>query len=171
MKGRVLVAGFSTRHVAQSAASAGYEVCAVDHFCDQDLFWYTTDQEKFSEIADLPDAIQEICRRHTFDFFIVTSGAEDLCIPLPLCGTPKDKVARFLDKLDTQHFFENQKVPVPRLLAEGAYPAMIKPRRGAGGWRNAIVRDSDGVSAWENLNPGIPFILQEIVEGIPASVC
>ena len=37
VKGRILVAGFATRHVAQSAALAGYEVCAVDHFCDQDL--------------------------------------------------------------------------------------------------------------------------------------
>ena len=56
-------------------------------------------------------------------------------------------------------------------MDEGDYPAMIKPRRGAGGWRNAIVRDSAGLSAWENLNPGIPYIRQEIVEGIPASVC
>jgi predicted ATP-grasp superfamily ATP-dependent carboligase len=171
VKGRVLVAGFSTRHVAQSAACAGYEVCAVDHFCDQDLSWYTTDREKFSELADLPEAIQEICRRHTFDFFIVTSGAEDLSLPIPLCGTPKDKVARFLDKLDIQHFFEDLRVPVPRLLAGGEYPSMIKPRRGAGGWRNAIVRDSAGLTAWENLNPGISYIHQEIVEGIPASVC
>jgi hypothetical protein len=171
VKGRVLVAGFSTRHVAQSAACAGYEVCAVDHFCDQDLSWYTTDREKFSELADLPEAIQEICRRHTFDLVIVTSGAEDLFIPLPLCGTPQDKVARFLDKLDIQHFFEALTVPVPRLLYEGEYPAMIKPRRGAGGWRNAIVQDGAGLSAWENLNPGIPFIRQEIVDGIPASVC
>jgi predicted ATP-grasp superfamily ATP-dependent carboligase len=171
VRGRVLVAGFSTRHVAQSAACAGYEVCAIDHFCDQDLSWYTTDREKFSELSDLPDAIHDICRRHTFDLVIVTSGAEDLFIPLPLCGTPKDKVARFLDKLDIQHFFEALPVPVPRLLAEGEYPAMIKPRRGSGGWRNAIVRDSAGLSAWENLNPALPYIRQEIVEGIPASVC
>jgi predicted ATP-grasp superfamily ATP-dependent carboligase len=171
VKGRVLVAGFSTRHVAQSAASAGYEVCAVDHFCDQDLSWYTTDREKFSELADLPDAVHRICRRHTFDLVIVTSGAEDICIPLPLCGTPQGKVARFLDKLDIQHFFESLAIPVPRLMDEGDYPAMIKPRRGAGGWRNAIVRDRAGLSAWENLNPGIPYIRQEIVEGIPASVC
>jgi predicted ATP-grasp superfamily ATP-dependent carboligase len=157
--------------VAQSAACAGYEVCAVDHFCDQDLSWYTTDREKFSELADLPDAVHQICRRHTFDFVIVTSGAEDLGIPLPLCGTPHGNVARFLDKLDIQHFFESLGVPVPRLMDKGDYPAMIKPRRGAGGWRNAIVRDSAGLSAWENLNTGIPFIRQEIVEGIPASVC
>ena len=171
MKGRVLVAGFSTRHVAQSAACAGYEVCAVDHFCDQDLSWYTKDRQRFSELADLPDAIHEICQRNTFDLIIVTSGAEDLCIPFPLCGTPQEKVARFLDKLDIQHFFETLKVPVPRLLSEEEYPAMIKPRRGAGGWRNAIVRDRAGFAAWENLNPGIPFVRQEIVEGIPASVC
>ncbi len=171
MKGRVLVAGFSTRHVAQSAALAGYEVCAIDHFCDQDLSWYTADREKFIEISEIPDAIYRICQRHTFDLFIVTSGAEDLSIALPLCGTPKDKVARFLDKLDIQHFFEAISVPVPRLLANGEYPAMIKPRKGAGGWRNAIVLDRTGLSAWENLNPGIPYIRQEIIEGIPASVC
>ena len=171
MSGRVLVAGFSTRHVAQSAARAGYVVCAIDHFCDQDLSWYTKDQEKFSELDDLPDAIHDMCQRHTFDFFIPTSGAEDLSIPIQLCGTPKEKVFRFLDKQDIQHFFESIPVPAPRLMAEGEYPAMIKPRRGAGGWRNAIVRDDSGLSAWENLNPGIPFIQQEIVEGVPASVC
>ena len=170
MKGRVLVAGFSTRHVAQSAACAGYEVCAVDHFCDQDLSWYTTDREKFSDLADLPDAIHQICRRHTFDFVVVTSGAEDLYPPSALRDT-QDKIGRFLDKLDIQHFFEPLGVPVPRLMAEGEYPAMVKPRRGAGGWRNAIVRDRTGLSAWEDLYPGIPFIRQEIVEGIPASVC
>jgi predicted ATP-grasp superfamily ATP-dependent carboligase len=171
VKGRVLVAGFATRHVVQSAACAGYEVCAVDHFCDQDLTWNTIDREKFSDLADLPDAIHTICQRHTFDHLVVTSGAEDLPTVLPLCGTPKDKIARFLDKLDIQHFFEALNVPVPRLLTAGEYPAMVKPRRGAGGWRNAIVRDEAGLSAWENLYPGIPTIRQEPVEGVPASVC
>ena len=74
MKGRVLVVGFSTRHVAKSAARAGYEVCAVDHFCDQDLSWYTSDREKFEDLADLPKATERICRRHTFDLLVVTSG-------------------------------------------------------------------------------------------------
>jgi uncharacterized protein len=171
VKGRVLVAGFSTRHVARSAAGAGYEVCAVDHFCDQDLSWYTSDREKFEELSDIPDAIERLCRRHRFDLFIPTSGAEDLPVPLPLCGTPRDTVRRFLDKLDTQHFFEETDVPVPRLMSLGKYPVMIKPRRGAGGWRNTIVGDSAGIAAWENEYPGIPYISQEIVEGIPASVC
>jgi len=171
VKGNVLVAGFATRHVVQSAARAGYEVCAVDHFCDQDLFWNTIDREKFCDLADLPDAIHTICRRHTFDHFVVTSGAEELPTVLPLCGTPKDKIARFMDKLDIQHFFKANNVPVPRLLAAGEYPAMVKPRRGAGGWRNTIVRDAAGLSAWENQYPGTPFICQEPVPGVAASVC
>src|SRR5512139_3217760 len=107
MNGRVLVAGFSTRHVAQSAQRAGYEVYAVDHFCDQDLSWYTKEREKFDDLADLPDAINKLSRHHRFDLFVATSGAEDLTAPLPLCGTPKDKIGRFLDKLDIQHFFED----------------------------------------------------------------
>jgi uncharacterized protein len=171
VKGRVLVVGFSTRHVVESATRAGYEVCAVDHFCDQDLCWNTLDREKFEDLADLPDAVDRICGRHTFDFLVVTSGAEDLSTPVSLCGTPKEKIGRFLDKLETQYFFEHLKVPVPRLLADGIYPAMVKPRRGAGGWRNAIVTDKKGLISWEALYPATPFIRQEIIEGVPASVC
>jgi uncharacterized protein len=169
VKGRVLVAGFATRHVVQSAFRAGYEVHAVDHFCDQDLSWYTKDREKFEDLDDLPDAINRIATRHKFDIFVVTSGAEDLPTTMPLCGTSPDKVARFLDKLEIQRFFEEIMIPVPRIV-EGEYPAMIKPRKGAGGWRNGIVRNSDELSAWEKLYPDVPFILQEFVPGVPASV-
>jgi hypothetical protein len=171
VKGRVLVAGFATRHVAQSAHQAGYEVCAVDHFCDQDLSWYTKDREKFSELEDLPGAIDRICRRHRFDFFVPTSGAEILPPPVPLLGTPAESIARFLDKLDTQHFFESLGVPVPRLMPEGEYPAMVKPRTGAGGWRNAVIGSDAEMDAWRALYEDIPPIRQEVIGGIPASVC
>jgi predicted ATP-grasp superfamily ATP-dependent carboligase len=171
VKGRVLVAGFATRHVVQSAFHAGYEVCAVDHFCDQDLFWYTKDRIKFEDLADLPDAVDKMCRRHAFDILIVTSGAEELPCSIPLFGTPRKKVARFLDKLDIQHFFNANAVTVPRLLDHGVFPAMIKPRRGSGGWRNAIVKTAAEQKAWERLNPDIEYIRQEMITGIPASVC
>ena len=170
MKGRVLVAGFATRHVAQSAFRADYEVCAVDHFCDQDLSWYTSDREKFEDLADLPDAIDRIAGRHAFDFLVVTSGAEDMPTVLPLCGTPRGRITRFLDKLDIQHFFESLPVPAPRLLANGEFPVMVKPRRGAGGWRNAVIHDPTALADWETLYPSVPYIRQELVSGIPASV-
>jgi len=171
MKGRVLIAGFATRHVAQSAHHAGYEVCAVDHFCDQDLAWYTKDREKFEDLTDLPDAIERICRRHTFDLFVPTSGAEDLAPPLPLCGTQPDTLAKFLDKLDTQHFFQQNNIVIPRALPEDQYPVMVKPRRGAGGWRNAVIENKEAMTVWESVYLDVPYIRQEIVEGIPASVC
>ena len=42
---------------------------------------------------------------------------------------------------------------------------MVKPRRGAGGWRNAVVRDETGCEAWESLYPDVPFIRQELAAG------
>ena len=171
MKGRVLVAGFATRHVAQSAALAGYEVCAIDHFCDQDLSWYTRDRIRFEELRDLPDAIVSMCDRYSFDFGVATSGAENLTFPVPFCGTPRERVERFLDKLEMQHFFEGLDVPVPRIAGENEYPVMAKPRRGAGGWRNAILTDDSTENDWAALYPDIPYIRQEVADGIPASVC
>ncbi|MFZ0005664.1 MAG: ATP-grasp domain-containing protein [Methanoregula sp.] len=171
MKGRVLVVGFTTRHVAQSATLAGYEVCAVDHFCDQDLSWYTRDRIRFEDISDIPGAISQLCNRYSFDFAVATSGAEDISFPVPLCGTPRDRIERFLDKLTMQHFFEELKVPVPRIAGDGHYPVMAKPRRGAGGWRNAILNDNLAEKKWAALFPDIPYIRQEVAEGVPASVC
>lgn len=171
MKGRVLVAGFATRHVAQSAYRAGYEVCAVDHFCDQDLSWCTKDREKFMDLDDMPGAIARICGRHRFDLFVPTSGAETLPPPAPLCGTEPETLRRFLDKFEIQVFFESLAVPVPRLLPVGRYPAMVKPRSGAGGWRNAVIRDEDAMDAWRALYGEVPHLRQEIIDGTPASVC
>ena len=171
MKGRVLVAGFTTRHVAQSAALAGYEVCAVDHFCDQDLTWYTRDRIRFEDLTDLPDAIAHMCERYSFDFAIATSGAESLSFPVPLCGTPRERVEQFLDKLEMQRFFEGLGVPVPPIAADNEYPVMAKPRRGAGGWRNAVIPDAAAEKGWAALFPGVPYIRQEVAEGTPASVC
>jgi predicted ATP-grasp superfamily ATP-dependent carboligase len=171
MNGRVLIAGFATRHVAQSAWRAGYSVYAVDHFCDQDLDWYTEDRIRFEDLEDLPSAIDEMCSRYPFDILVVTSGAEDISTRLPVCGTPADKVRRFLDKLEMQHFFEDLGVPSPRLAMEGEYPAFFKPRRGAGGWRNAVIRNESDRAAWEELYQSLPYIRQQVVTGVPASVC
>jgi hypothetical protein len=171
VKGRVLVAGFATRHVAQSASAAGYEVCAVDHFCDQDLAWYTKDRVQFDELDELPDAVDRISRKHVFDLLVVTSGAEDLGTAIPLLGTHPERIHRFLDKLDMQHFFEGLDFTVPRLAGTREYPVMIKPRCGAGGWRNEVVRSRAAEDDWVTRNPGIAYLRQQVIEGVPASVC
>lgn len=170
MKGRVLVAGFATRHVARSAAAAGYRVTAVDHFCDQDLSWYTDEQVRFDDLDDLADAVEGICQRRHFDFMVVTSGAETLDCPIPLMGTPAEQVRPFLDKGMMQEFFEELGMPVPPRAEPGTFPVFFKPLTGAGGWRNAIVNSIEEEQAWEETFPEVPFLAQEIVDGVPASV-
>jgi predicted ATP-grasp superfamily ATP-dependent carboligase len=170
VKGRVLIAGFATRHVAQSAWKAGYTVYAVDHFCDQDLSWYTEDRLKFEDLDELPDRITEMAGHHGIDFFVPTSGAEAMGKPLHLAGTDRATAARLLDKLEVQRFFEEEAIPVPPLAGPGNFPCIVKPRSGAGGWRNAILRSREDLARWREESPGIEAVLQKQVQGIPASV-
>jgi hypothetical protein len=171
MKGSVLVCGFATRHVARSAHAAGYTVYAVDHFCDQDLSWYTADRVRFDDLADIPCAIQEICSRHEVEWLVPTSGAEMLPSRVPVLGTSPEKAARFMDKILTQEFFESLSIPVPGIVGPGRYPAMIKPRTGSGGWRNMVVHNDGELASWLDAFSHQPFLLQEVVPGVAASVC
>ncbi|MDD2472912.1 MULTISPECIES: ATP-grasp domain-containing protein [unclassified Methanoculleus] len=170
MKGRVLVAGFATRHIAQSARRAGYTVYAVDHFCDQDLTWCTDDCLSFDDLTDLPGKIAELAARHPVDALVVASGAETIGTTIPICGTPPRKVERFLDKLEIQRFFERLDVPIPPLAEDGRFPAMVKPRRGAGGWRNTVVMNSEELRRWKETWPDVPYVAQQLVDGVPSSV-
>jgi len=169
VKGRVLVAGFATRHVVSSAKKAGYEVYAVDHFCDQDLCRDACEHRRFDELDEIPDLIEEICSGRSIDWFVATSGAEGLTVPFRRAGTPPEVSARFLDKCEIQRFFEDNQIPVPGCRA-GAYPAMVKPRRGAGGWRNRVVYSEDDLQVWEEEWPDVPYLVQGLVAGTPASV-
>ncbi|HNB03683.1 MAG TPA: ATP-dependent carboligase, partial [Methanoregulaceae archaeon] len=159
---KVLVAGFATRHIAQSAHAAGYEVYSVDHFCDQDLGFYVRESRSFDELGDLEGVVVEMCERVSPDLVIVSSGAE-LIGTRELCGTPPERVERFLDKISTHGFFEELGIPVPGLLPPGTYPAMIKPRKGSGGWRNAIVNNDAEFIEWDGKFGELPYLAEEVV--------
>jgi predicted ATP-grasp superfamily ATP-dependent carboligase len=47
---------------------------------------------------------------------------------------------------------------------------MIKPRQGAGGWRNQIVQSKEEKEKWIKKFPELPSITQNVVTGIPTSV-
>ena len=166
----VLVAGYSTRHVAKSAAAAGYTVYAADHFCDQDLLCCTADHRAFDELEELPFAAEELISRYHPDYVVTTSGAELLEFENRL-GTAPSAAQKFMNKALTQEFFEQTGVPVPKLAEPGVYPAMAKTTGGAGGWRNAIVRSDAELAAWREFVEGAPYLLQEVIDGMPASVC
>ena len=145
---------------------------AIDHFCDADLRKAVIAYDRFDELASLPIKIGEMCRRYSIDAVIPTSGAENLTgLPAPVLGSSPAVAARYLDKGYTQKWFESLQIPVPPLVRPGEFPAMLKALKGSGGWRNTIVHSDDDISAWKDLFPDEPFILQRIVDGIPASVC
>ncbi len=168
---RVLIAGFTTRHVASSAFAAGYRVCTVDHFCDQDLSRYADDCLSFDDLESLPGIIDQMAARHDCDFFVPTSGAEMLQVDIPRYGPDPERAAVFLDKGRTADFFLESGVPAPAILPERTYPAMVKPRSGSGGWRNAILRNDDEWRKWKEELDDPPALWQEFIDGIPASVC
>jgi len=171
VKGRVIIAGFATRHVVESAFRAGYEVLAVDYFCDQDLHWYTKECHTFEEIAEIPDLIESVAATKPVDHLILTSGVEDLQVTLPVSGTPPETAHRFLDKLVMQEFFLHAGLPVPPLCKDHDFPAFIKPLRGAGGWRNQLVQNAAEEEAWNQLwDEPVPYLRQQPVDGIPCSV-
>jgi predicted ATP-grasp superfamily ATP-dependent carboligase len=170
VSGRLLVAGFATRHIALSARRAGYGVVAVDHFCDLDLSGAVDACFRFETLEELSAIAARAAGEQDVTGFIAGSGAETLTLPVPLLGTPPATAARFLDKGETQSFLESLGVHVPRRLMPGTYPAMAKPVHGSGGWRNAVVGSDGELKAWANLFPDQPYLLQEVVAGVPASV-
>ena len=166
----LLVAGFATRHIAASARDAGYRVIAIDHFCDRDLVAVAEECRRFETLEELAALAGEAIRRHKVDGVLAGSGAELLDLPARRLSSPLAVAARFLDKGETQTFFEDLGVRAPRRLAPGEYPAMAKPVHGSGGWRNAIISSEAEFEAWRSLFPEQPYLLQEVVEGTPASV-
>jgi predicted ATP-grasp superfamily ATP-dependent carboligase len=168
--GHLLVAGFATRHIVESARRAGYRVTAIDHFCDLDLERTADECLRFETLDELAALVGAVSNRHLFTGFLNGSGAETLDPPVRRLGTPPSIAARFLDKDRTQAFFERLGVPVPRRQSRGRYPVMAKPLHGSGGWRNRVVRSDQELAEWAALVPGQPYLLQEFCAGTPASV-
>ena len=174
----LLVAGFATRHVAASAHRAGYMVYAVDHFCDSDLSFYVQDAETFLECADLSHIVTFACKKWNIDGILVTSGAESLMVDtVPVLGSHAECAARFCDKQQIQLFFEMHGIPTPKqidptspVFLEPGRQYILKPRQGAGGWRNKAVTNQNDIDEWVETFQ-VPYLLQEYVSGIPASVC
>ena len=171
----LLIAGFSTRHVAASAHRSGYTVYAVDHFCDSDLCFYVKDAEIFLDHTDLPFAIDFACKKWDIDGILVTSGAESITVDtIPVLGSSAECAAKFCDKQQIQYFFEKYDIPSPKQIDPASIEPdkqyLLKPLEGAGGWRNRVIKSQNDIDEWVKEFQA-PFILQEYVSGIPASVC
>ncbi|MGZ4906439.1 MAG: ATP-grasp domain-containing protein [Halobacteriota archaeon] len=177
---RVLVIGYNTRHIICSAKRAGYYVESVSHYEDADLVkcgdvtrWIRDEFRGVITDKDYAD-VKKLVKGLDYDYAILASGFETLRIPR-VAGNPpalanfvndKDKLRETLESLGypvPQHFDLDDNVP---------FPVIVKPSRGAGGFKNALVKDSEHlertIASYQE--SGVDqFIIEEYIQGTDAS--
>ncbi len=189
----IVVIGYSSRNIACSAKRAGYNVYAIDAFCDVDLRQCTKNTRTLypAEGKDIRsfDSTSIIEMVNEFDVspdaVVLGSGFEllDLSeLSCPVLNNPASIMERISDKYILSKELKALHVPHPgtySLNDAGSVdrPMMLKPRCAGGGRFNRIVSTDEHVdNALKEISAIDPalgaqdVILQELVEGIPASV-
>ncbi|MDK2892850.1 ATP-grasp domain-containing protein [Methanohalophilus sp.] len=187
---KILVIGYSSRNIVSSAHRAGYEVFAIDAFCDQDLQKLTVDCCKIDE-EDVrnpdTDKIAGIIKSFNtdFDYVILGSGFETFerrFFEIPVLNNSIESMSRVSDKKQFADELYKTGIPHPETWDMDSHPEIrkkmiLKPKCGGGGVFNRIVHSeseiNDALEEVANCNPGLSrknMILQEFVTGTPASV-
>ncbi len=164
---KLLVIGFSVRHIACSAARAGHHVVAADAFCDLDLCKCTSEAFLLSQEGAV-QSLQILAEKVSPDAIVLGPGLEEARVQgFNVLNNPPEKAALVSDKLWLVRWLERRGYPFikTQTSAEGIdFPAVIKPRKGAGGVGCRLV----GSRADLGLEDGL--IVQELIEGRPGSV-
>lgn len=170
---QILIAGLTTRALAESAVRAGAAIVTVDYFGD-------LDQERLCETHPLRERgrgysaaeILEVARGLSYDAVVYCGGLEnhpdvvaELARDRVLLGNAPDALRRVRDPRELFRYLAGRGFAVPETrFATDPLPAagqwLLKPARGGGG---------QGVRAWEGQRPTPAQILQELVEGVSAS--
>jgi predicted ATP-grasp superfamily ATP-dependent carboligase len=171
---RVLIAGLTTRALAESAVRAGAAIVTVDYFGD-------LDQERLCETHSLRElgrgysaaAILEAARELAYDAVVYCGGLEnhpgvvaELGRGRVLLGNAPETLRGVRDPVTLLPYLARHGFQVPETLsATDPLPAsgrwLSKPARGGGG---------QGVRRWDGRPLAATHILQEHVEGVSASV-
>ncbi|MGZ7167651.1 MAG: ATP-grasp domain-containing protein [Halobacteriota archaeon] len=177
---RVLVIGYNTRHIICSAKRAGYYVESVSHYEDADLI-KCGDVTRFIRdefpgvITDKDYAdVRRLVKGLDYDYAILASGFETLDIPR-VTGNPP-ALASFVNNKDKlRETLESLGYPVPQhfgLDDRVTFPVIVKPTRGAGGFKNVLVKDNEHlertIASYQE--SGVDqFVIEEYVQGTDAS--
>lgn len=174
---KILIVGYSVRHIACSAARAGHLVYAADSFCDLDL------EACSNEIMLLPqplDALQAESLIQTYveelspDAVVLGPGLEESRVKgVRVLNNSQEKAALVSDKLWLACWLEERGFPfIPTFESpeKSSFPAVIKPRKGAGGVGVKLVERSEDLELGKGTRLEEGMIIQDWLSGTPASV-
>ncbi len=162
---RVLVIGQSVRNIAISAFKAGHTVVAADCYNDLDLLEVVPEVYRLtsSDLSD-PERLKALVERVDPEAVVLGPGVETIRLPNHhVLNNKPEKILQVSDKLWLAGWLQREGYPHPDTWLEEP-PAdremILKPRVGAGGSGCRLIRGGDVPDG---------FIVQEFVEGIPAS--
>ncbi|MFW6115958.1 MAG: ATP-grasp domain-containing protein [Chloroflexota bacterium] len=173
---RILIVGLSTRAIAESAVRGGYNVVTLDYFGDRDqraLVRNYALQRDF-DLPFSPGALIEASDGLAFDAVAYTSSLENhpevvekLAQGRELLGNPLGVLRAVRDWARLRAVCDEEGIPYATTLLPGeetkADPTgrwLRKPVRSGGG---------HGIEPWSGGSLGEGYVLQEQVEGQPAS--
>jgi len=169
---RVAIVGSNVRHVVLSAVRAGFDVWAFDGFLDRDLLSLSRGAFFFEDMGSALSGAGELVRGGVCDCVVLASGIEtsslgaDVSLPL---NPPIPTVLRASDKLTLPTVLERLDIPTPELFTSTnvSYPAVVKPRFGAGGRCVNVVNSDEQLKAAvrEVVSAGAEPVVQKLVEG------
>jgi hypothetical protein len=189
----VLVIGFSTRNAVCSGYRAGYNMYAIDAFCDQDMLRCAKAALKLNTkgrfdssaigTAELSEMIESF--GVDFDVIIPASGFETLELPDSKFPALHNSLLAMKDVSDKSRFaklLESMGVPHPKTyslseLENARFPLMVKPACAGGGIFNRVLYSLEELDDYMlSLHRArIPFekkdmVFQDYLIGTPASV-
>ncbi|WP_445475734.1 ATP-grasp domain-containing protein [Methanococcoides methylutens] len=185
--------GYSSRNIACSATKAGYNVYAIDAFCDVDLKENTVACQSLLTNEDID--IKDIDKRTILDLvdnfdvypdaIVLGSGFEEMDLGDQSCKILNNDpvtMKQVSDKSSLAKELESLEIPHPlsgnvEEADEIGYPLMVKPKSAGGGRLNRIVHNEDELNTIleeiTKLDPtltSVDIMVQEFLSGFPASV-
>jgi len=163
--GSVLVVGYNSRVAACSAKRAGYTVYSLSHYNDLDLLHCV---EKNTFFKEHPSSLKPFLQEYDVDYVVLGAGFEDADVPAARVLGNDPKIAHNVcDKVWLAGKLEELGIPQPEIFTRETvrYPCIAKPIVGGGGHKNYKVLNES------MLPPEEEYFLQELVTGIPLSVC
>lgn len=182
----ILVIGFDTRNIVCSARRAGYNVCSIDAFRDLDLqkcayasaFLECRTAKELRELETSKIKVLTDAFGVEFDAIVLGSGMEMLdydCFSCTVLASSPDNVRKASNKRYISKRLESLGISHPNCYSPDEidaieYPVIVKPVSGGGGIFNRIARNKQELIFILDDFAGEPVIIQDFLEGTPASV-